>query len=362
MLSTDTSHSTGDRPYGGANRPGDPRPAPTPPLRAPGRHAGRVGFRHLLAPLVAALLVCLFGSTTALAKTPIRVFPPATSGSLPTCTPRSAIDQAAAYIRTQQQPDGSFPSIGQSSTADAVYSLVAAGVDPSSVTNNGNSPIDWIYSQTGTLAGNTGVTAKFLLALVVAGRSTVAPDGFDFVGAVAHAYNPSTGLYSTDVTADAYALIALRAAGYPVPSRAVHSFAALQQPDGGWSAYTPPTGSDTNTTAVAVIALVVNGKRGAPVKRALAYFHTQQSPDGGFTFSTEYGTDSDTNSTALVTLALVVAGEDLTDWTRYGNDPVGRLLDLQNSSGAFRYNDAFPQDSAFATFQAVPALAATACH
>lgn len=47
---------------------------------------------------------------------------------LPTCTPQAAIDKMVSYIRTQQQPDGSFPSIGQSSTADATYALVASRV------------------------------------------------------------------------------------------------------------------------------------------------------------------------------------------------------------------------------------------
>jgi hypothetical protein len=64
----------------------------------------------------------------------------------------------------------------------------------------------------------------------------------------------------------------------------------------------------------------------------------------------------------LSILALVVAGEDLSDFVRNGNDPVERLLSLQNPSGAFRYNDTFTGDNAFATFQAVPALAATLCE
>jgi hypothetical protein len=280
--------------------------------------------------------------------------------SLPTCFPQSAIDRMVAYVRTQQQPDGSFPSIGQSSTADAVYTLVASGVDPSTVTRNGNSAIDWIYSQTGNLQ-NTGVAAKFLLALILANRSTVAPNGFDFVARVADAYDRTTGLYDSNPTGNAYAVIALRAAGQRIPRKALDTWAALQQLDGGWSGYLPPTNSDTNTTAVAVIALIVNGRFG-PVPRALDYFRSQQSPDGGFTFSTEYGTESDANSTGLVILALLAAGQNLADWERGGVDPVERLLQLQNPSGAFRYSDSFPADNAFATFQAGQAAGATRCQ
>lgn len=279
---------------------------------------------------------------------------------LPTCTPQSAIDRMVAYIRTQQQPDGSFPSIGQSSTADAIYALVASGVNPSRVKNNGNSPIDWIYSQTGSLQ-STGVAAKFLLALVLAHRSTVAPSGFDFTARVEHAYNPSTGLYEPDPTGNAYALIALRAVNRPIPPRALRAAAALQQPDGGWSAYLPPRETDTNTTAVFLVALIVNGRQGS-TPLALGYLRTQQSPDGGFTFSTAFGTTSDANSTGLVILALLGANQDLANWTRGGNDPVARLLQLQNPSGAFRYSDEFPGDNAFATFQAGQAAGVTRCR
>lgn len=278
---------------------------------------------------------------------------------LPTCTPQSAIDRMVAYIRTQQQPDGSFPSIGQSSTAEAVYALVASGVNPNRVTNNGNSAIDWIYTQTGNLQ-STGVAAKFLLALVLAGRSTVAPNGFDFKARVANAFDPATGLFDPNPTGNAYALIALRVAGERVPAQALDAWAALQRADGGWSSGDQPIISDTNTTAVAVIALIVNGRR-RPVPAALGYFRTQQSPDGGFTFSTVFGTTSDANSTGLTILALLTAAQNLANWEKGGVDPVERLLQLQNPSGAFRFSDEFPGDNAFATFQAGQAAGVARC-
>jgi hypothetical protein len=265
-----------------------------------------------------------------------------------------------AYIRTQQQPDGSFPSIGQSSTADAVYALVASGVNPSRVTNNANSAIDFIYSQTGSLH-STGVAAKFLLALVLAGRSTVAPNGFDFNARVANALDPATNLYDPNPTGNAYALIALRAAGVRVPGRALDAWAAQQRADGGFSSGDQPIISDTNTTAVAVIALIVNRRLG-PVPAALGYFRSQQSPDGGFPFSTVFGTASDANSTGLTILALLAAAQNLATWEKNGVDPVERLLQLQNPSGAFRFSDEFPGDNAFATFQAGQAAGVTRCR
>lgn len=318
-------------------------------------------MRKVILILSAAALVTVVPPVQAATASPAAglAAPAAAQSALPTCFPRSAIAHMVDYIRTQQAPDGSFPSIGQSSTADAVYTLVASGVDPSTVTQNGKSAIDWIYSQTGSLQ-STGVAAKFLLALILAHRSTVAPNGFDFVDRVVDGYNPATGLFDPNPTGNAYALIALGVAGERVPRKALTAWAALQRPDGGWSAYLPPTNSDTNTTAVAIIALVVND-RFAQVPSALNYFRSQQSADGGFTFSTYYGTESDANSTGLVTLALLVTDQDLSAWERGGVDPVERLIQLQNPSGAFRYSDSFPGDNAFATFQAGHTAGATSC-
>ncbi|WP_305787947.1 prenyltransferase/squalene oxidase repeat-containing protein [Symbioplanes lichenis] len=315
-----------------------------------------------MSTMVAAVVACLVVPAPAVAAAgPAQAGrPPATVRSaLPTCTPQSAIDRLVAYIRTQQQPDGSFPGIGETATAEAVYALVASGVDPSTVTTGGKSAVDWIYSRAGASI-STGAAAKFLLALVLAGRPTTAPGGFDFEARVRDAYDPATGLYDADPTANIYSIIALRAAHQPVPGNATRALAGQQQPDGGWSAYIPARETDTNTTAAAMVALVA-ARRPAPIPAASAFLRTQQSTDGGFTFSTVYGTASDANSTGLVIVALLATGQSLADWERGGTDPVERLLQLQNPSGAFRYNDATPADNAYATYQAGQAAGLTRC-
>lgn len=284
----------------------------------------------------------------------------APASALPTCFPQAAIDRMVAYIRTQQQPDGSFPSIGQSSTAEAVYALVASGVNPSRVTNNGNSAIDFIYSQTGNLQ-STGVAAKFLLALVLARRSTVAPNGFDYAARVRDAFDPATGVFDPNPTGNYYSLISLRAAGIRVPVQALRVAAAAQQADGGWPSGDAPGNSDANTTSAAMVALIVNG-RTAPIPVALRYLRTQLAPEGGFTFSTVFGNESDANSTGLSTVALLAARQDLRNFESGGVDPVERLRQLQNPSGAFRFSDSFPGDNAFATFQAGQAAGLTSCN
>lgn len=280
---------------------------------------------------------------------------------LPTCTPQSAIHRMISYIRSQQMPDGSFQGIGSSTTADAVYALVTSGVNPSKVIKNGNSAIDWIYSQTSGLS-STGIAAKFLLALALAHRSTTAPNGFDFLTRVADAYDPATGLYDQNPTSNAYAVIALRAAGYRIPRHALNVWAGFQQTDGGWSAFLPQVNSDTNTTALAMIGLVLN-LRFADIHGAVGYLHTQQGSDGGFpAYSTYNDGTSDADSTALSILGLLAAGQNLANWEKNGVDPVKRLLRFQNPNGSFRYSDVYPGDTDFATYQAGLVAGLTRCH
>jgi len=96
------------------------------------------------------------------------------------------------------------------------------------------------------------------------------------------------------------------------------------------------------------------------VQGGLAYLAAAQNDDGGFPYSpeSEYGTDSDANSTAVVIQALAAAGEDVGaggPWDKgEGRTPLAALLSFQNpETGAFTFGG---QDSAFATYQAVPGL------
>ncbi len=128
----------------------------------------------------------------------------------------SAIDRAVAYMRSQQQPDGSFAGFGPGSTADAVFALSAAGVNVAEVKQGGKSAIDYIRSQAPSAAKDAGVAAKFVIALLLAGQSPMLPDGTNLVQIIENSYNGQTARYGNDVTAHAYALIALRAAGQPL--------------------------------------------------------------------------------------------------------------------------------------------------
>ncbi|HEY0739016.1 MAG TPA: prenyltransferase/squalene oxidase repeat-containing protein [Herpetosiphonaceae bacterium] len=269
------------------------------------------------------------------------------------------VDKAVGYIRGQQQPDGSFAGFGPGSTADAILALAAANQNIAEIKQgSGASPVEYIRSQASTTASDAGVSAKFLIAALVAGQSPTF-EGVDLAVNVEQSYNQQTAQYGKDVTTHAYSLIGLVAAGRTPKAEAVEALKKLQLPDGGWSFDgTAATGSDTNTTSLAVQALKATGDTSDAISKAIAYYKTQQNGDGGFPYSqsSQFGNASDANSTALSIQALIAAGESLQNWSRGSQNPAQRLAAFQNESGAFRYQDTQPEDNALATYQAVPAL------
>ncbi len=285
-----------------------------------------------------------------------------------------AAHKALDWIRTQQNADGGFPGFAggsdPGSTLDAAFAFAADGVNPDSVETSGLSPLDYLETQVLTYTVSTAATGKLILGVVAGERDPTAFGGADLVGQLTQTYTTS-GQYGASVTDQGWALLALDAVRAPIPQAATDWLLAQQQPNGGWE-FATGWGTDSNTTGLALQALTAAGV--APdstgVISATQYLRSLQNSDGGFPYTTPspYGTDTDTNSTAYAIQGLTAAGQmvDGPTWTRHFTEttaitltlrsPVDRLLELQNPSGAFRYQDAFPGDNRLASYQAVPAL------
>ncbi len=270
---------------------------------------------------------------------------------------------ALSYIKGQQQADGSFSGFGLGSTADAIFALAAGDVKIDALTVNGNSAQTFIEGNIGDIAAKPGSAAKYIIAELLAGHSPRNVGGTDLVAALQQSYSAATGMYGSDITTHALAILALVAAGEPVPQNAISALEQTQISDGSWS-FTGDTSADsgdTNTTSLVLQALVAADQRQSPlVERGLAYLQTQRNADGGFPYaqSSQYGNASDANSTALVIQAIIATGGSpvVSPWADANGNPLQALLQLQNDSGAFRYTADQPDDNAFATYQAVPAL------
>ena len=269
----------------------------------------------------------------------------AASMALPTFLVAAAsiqVDRGVAYIRTTQQPDGGFGGFGDGQTFDAVFAIRSAGIDPTTVKKDGKSPADFLIARASAQT-TPGAAAKAAMAAVAMNMDARNVGGVNLVARIS-AGTGASGKYGTDDFTQALCMIALRIVGEGIPGGAVPALLANQLPDGGWGF---GGFSDPDTTALAMQALVaING---AAPANAINYLKAQQLPDGGWGFG-----DSNANSTAFVIQALIAAGIDpnSADFNKAGKTPLGFLSTQQQQDGSF-----LGFDPAFATNQAVPALA-----
>lgn len=274
--------------------------------------------------------------------------------------PTGPMQAAAAWLRTQQQPDGGFSNgfvagSDPGATADAVLAIAALGESPTDWSIAGKSPLDFLEQSASSIAG-AGASAKVALAAIAAGEDPRSFGGIDLIARILDGYSAEVGLFGAGPFDSALALQALAAAGDPAPEGAVAGLLAARLDDGTYSFngdMTPGAG-DSNTTAMAVLALIAVGQT-QEIAPSVEYFRLVQNDDGGWTYQkpSAFGEATDANSTALVMQALVAAGEDLAAW----NDPAQALLALQVPSGAFIFNAATSSENLLATVQALPALA-----
>ena len=280
----------------------------------------------------------------------------------------SGIDAAVSWLIAQQDPSGGFigfsgePDAG--TTVDAVLAL-ASVLEPTNAAltaatdfliENGDE-----YAQFGP-----GQAAKLLMAYLAVGQPI---DESGLVESIVGSIPAETDLAEGQLPYCGYGpfdhalcIIALVAADAEIPGGMVETLIASQIENGGWAfdGSSDPAMSDSNTTAIAIQALMAAGvdPSDESIQAGLTYLQTVIDPEqGGFAYDANSGLIADANSTAVVIQALIAVGEDP------ASDEWGQASDalngFQNASGAFRYQHEFPDDSLYATLQAIPALAGT---
>jgi hypothetical protein len=270
-----------------------------------------------------------------------------------------AAGKGLAWMKTQQQPDGSFAGFGAGSTMDAILAIVAAGQDPASYVQGGNTPISFLESKTADIVKAPGGAGKLLHVVETLGMDGKSFGGINLVDTINSTYNAATGQYGPDVIGHAFSILGLTAAGQSVPDKAIVFLDSMQTQDNGWSfsGEKGPGAADTNTTSVVMqvyVALGVDDQSHEHMLRAAwLYLMSQQNPDGGFPYQqgSEFGSESDANSTAYAVQALLSIGGSAD-----AAKPMQYLLSLQKPNGAFQWKRSEPDDNAGATYQAVPAL------
>lgn len=273
---------------------------------------------------------------------------------------------AVAWLKSQQNADGGFgaPESTVGATADVLLAVAATGDNAIDWNQGENTPYSYLEANAESIAG-LGDMGKVVLALIASGTNPRNLGVVDLINKLEGSLG-SDGQYGTSgmINDQAYAMIALGSAKRPAPSEAASYLLDRQIADGTWSwngDTTEGTG-DNNTAAIAVLALIAAGvpADNEQIQQTLAHLAGQQNEDGGFPYinPSPYGTDSDSNSTAVVMWAILAAGQDPAGaaWKYEGQDgysALDKLRAFQNDGGAFRWQDAFPDDNFMSTVQAV---------
>ena len=227
-------------------------------------------------------------------------------------------------------------------------SIFAAGespVGPKWSTLDGKNGMKWREADVLDGVNITSSTTDFestLLGVLAAGGNPHSFGRKDLVEAIEGSQMPNGKFADTIygygdelLNAHIYGIIALHAAGHPIPraNLVLDYLLSKQHADGGfhWSNQSPT--SDPDTTAMALIAMkILHLPDDHPaVQRAFAYLKSIQTEQGGF--RSDNNDNSDT--TATVIEALTEYGIDPTTWQKGSNNPVTDLLSYQQDSGGF---------------------------
>jgi energy-coupling factor transport system substrate-specific component len=277
---------------------------------------------------------------------------------------RLDISRELSFLAAAQNSDGGFGGArGQSSSE--LYSgwvamgLAAAGREPLSLRRGGHSVLDALRAEASSLQG-AGDLERTILALHACGASVRSLPGGDPVSRLLR-FRDRDGSFGRQSNLTAFAIFALRAAGYPTSDERVRAarrwLATQQNADGGFGFGTRGGGSDVDDTAAALQALVDAGAgTGAIVAHATAFLVRAQNPDGGY--PQQQGGASNAQSTAWAIQGLTAAGRDVNTVTRQGSrSPLGYLESLIAPDGSVRYSRTGSQTPVWVTAQALTALA-----
>ena len=318
------------------------------------------GASHVAVPRAAARSASAASQTRAAAPAALTASPREAAAA------RVVVARELSYLARAQNRDGGFGAApGQPSselyTAWTAIGLAAAGRDPARLRRSGHSVLTALRAEAGTLqsAGDVERTILALHACGVGARSLRGGAGGLLARLLhAHAADGSFGGLSNQT---AFAIFALRAAGFPFSDPDVRSAAAWlarqQNGDGGFGYGPKGGGSDVDDTAAALQALVASGRGGTTaVSRAVEFLLRAQNLDGGY--PQQQGGESNAQSTAWAVQAFVAAGRDPGRITHAGSrSPLGYLESLLTGNGSVRYSRTAAQTPVWVTAQALTALA-----
>ena len=249
----------------------------------------------------------------------------------------ASLSSAGAYLAASLDHNGCAHEPGASPTVNlsswVAFGLVASG-------RSASGPAHCIEKHASSLRALTDVEVA-TLALVAAGHNPRSAGGRDFVQVILSSTH--SGRIGTLVATNQFGILALRAAGSPIPASARRTLLADQNRDGSWPV-SPGGSGDSNLTAAGIQAAIAAGipRSSTVVTRAVTALRRFRSHGG---YALTRGSAPDAQSTSWVLSGLHSAGR--------GNATARTYLgSLQSRSGAFAYQRGLAITPVWVTAQA----------
>ncbi|HEX2503218.1 MAG TPA: hypothetical protein VHK00_04690 [Miltoncostaeaceae bacterium] len=249
-------------------------------------------------------------------------------------------DRAAAWLA------GAAAGAPGGQQADAIVAMRAAGRTAASLRPR----LRALATVAPGYARTAGGAGKVALAAVAAGTDPSRLGGVDYLARIRARY--ASGRYGATAYDQAFSILALTAAGRPVPRAAVRATLA-ERGTGGWSfALSRQTRDSVDATGVVIEALRAAGvpRTNPALAAAAAWILAQRNGEGGLA-SAGGGAATDANSTAGAIRALRALGR------RPPAATLAALRALQEPSGAVRFTAAEAGSRLIATNDAAVAFA-----
>jgi hypothetical protein len=256
------------------------------------------------------------------------------------------------YLASRQQLSGGFAESGGPSSVSltewAVMGLAAAGRHPSAMHRpGGRGPAAFLGKHAGGW-NNAFTLERGILAVVALGKNPSSFAGRNLVSALRGRIG-SHGRIGKYLNSTYWGVLALRAAGGPVPTSSINYIRSHAGSGGGFG-YAAGSGADSNDTAAAVMALRAGGVpcNWAVMTRAYGYMHSLQSgSDHGYALTSSAGSDS--QSTSWVVQSRIRCGLSNTGALAY-------LAARKQRNGSYAYRAGLVQTPAWVTAQVLPAV------
>jgi hypothetical protein len=294
----------------------------------------------------------------------VQTIPALAGRSFPYLSRAVSLRTGLAYVKSQQQADGSFSGFGVGSTIDAMNAILAAGGEVTNLTSiSGVTPLQYLATQAMTYPKTSAAAAGKYLVGVAAGKGN--PHhfaGLNLVISITQNYSPTTGRYGSTVWDQSWSLLGLVAAQEIISPTQVQQLINIAATGGGYGFNANDAFADPDSTGLALMALKAAGvpKSNVAVQNAIAFLHSAQLADGGYGFGT-----SNANSTGLVLQGLAAYDEQPRSLT-YGQvitdgstsrltvrSPLDAIMGLQLPDGSFNTQFSIPA----ATYGALPGVA-----